>query len=216
MGSDWKKKKRAERNAKVKSKRQQQPSVIPPRPPRRIFVDYQDPQQLRILGPLIVAVWEIPLALSQALIAVGQPIPQPIVGHMLIDTGASATCMSMDVAAELGLKPVGLVNGYGASGSHKNQVYHALLKIRIVDQSRPDKGHLEIASEQRVQGIPELHRSMDSLKPTTNGKPIRLVGLLGRDFLRHTRFHYDGDGNFEVIIKTETLAVPTPAISLPS
>ena len=49
--------------------------------------------------------------------------PQPVVGVVLIDTGASNTCISQRVAERLNLKPLRIADGLGAGGTHRNPVY---------------------------------------------------------------------------------------------
>ena len=180
-----------------------QPAVKPKSPPRRIFVDYKDPNVLHHFGPLVLAQWQIPRVLRQGFAAIGRTSPSPVNGHMLIDTGATATCISEEAARDLGLHPVGLQMGFGAGGEHQNPVFHALLILGICD---PKKGTTVLGAEQRVQAIPKLEESFRRMDVRDgNGNPVRLIGLLGRDFLRHTKFTYDGHGNFEVIVRLDTL-----------
>jgi len=50
---------------------------------------------------------------------------------MLVDTGATFTCMSLDVARELQLSPADLRGSYGAGGLHENEVFEAFLTAPI-------------------------------------------------------------------------------------
>ena len=54
--------------------------------------------------------------------------------------------------------------------------------------------------------VPQMREIFDS-RPIQHGKTrVRLVGLLGRDFLRHGRLIYDGAlGRFEVRMNLYTL-----------
>ena len=52
---------------------------------------------------------------QQALKKAGQPVPNPIFGRGLIDTGASCTCIDPSVAAALGLVPTGICQVFTAS-----------------------------------------------------------------------------------------------------
>lgn len=58
--------------------------------------------------------------------------------------------------------------------------------------------------EQEVQGIPDLE--LHALGVQFGGKPIEVVGLLGRDILRHTRLSYDGiDGRIKIVFDLKSL-----------
>jgi hypothetical protein len=109
---------------------------------------------------------------------------------MLIDTGASHTCMALEVAKELGLSPIRLMETYGAGGLHRNPVFEAALRISIAD-GRGNQTSLDLNSQ--VMGIPDFGRHLpnDALQVPDNF-PTRMIGLLGRDFLRIATLTYDG------------------------
>jgi len=118
----------------------------------------------------------------------GRPVPLAIAGALLLDTGATRTCIGLQTATELGLQPTRIQEGYGAAGKHSNLVFLARLEIKIVDpETNQEQG---FAWEQEVEAIPELHNFAAPL--TWQGKTMTLSGLLGRDILRHARIHYDG------------------------
>ena len=52
-----------------------------------------------------------------------------------------------------------------------------------------------ITLEQPVQAIPNLNDFYKLSNAMRNGAPITLIGLLGRDLLRHGRLNYDGRGH---------------------
>ena len=55
----------------------------------------------------------------------------------------------------------------------------------------------------QVMGIPELEKSQYL---EFGGQPVKVIGLLGRDFLRHATLFYDGiGGRFQVTINRETI-----------
>lgn len=94
------------------------------------------PEFLAGVGPVFMASWGVPRALADALAATGQPIPSPIPGAVLIDTGADGTAISLKVASELGLKPTRMQAGFGAGGHHNNPVFFASFTLSISDGSR--------------------------------------------------------------------------------
>jgi predicted aspartyl protease len=49
----------------------------------------------------------IALSIAEELQAAGTPVPEPISGFALIDTGASATCVDAQVASQMNLPVVG-------------------------------------------------------------------------------------------------------------
>lgn len=171
-------------------------------PPRRIFIDFKNPITLQHVGPIFIGQWRVPVAMQEALITEGKPVPQPVTGHFLVDTGASRTCISAQAAADLGLKPTGKTQTHGAGGVHINLTYFARFLFNI---SHAKRGSLTFEGEQPTMAIPNLDEALVPLDAQQNGKPIRIIGLLGRDFLRHCRFSYDGAGNYEIIVNTETL-----------
>ena len=89
----------------------------------------QDPQALPAfltrLGPLAPAEIHIPQELAQLLQRQGQPIPPAESGMLLIDTGASKSCVDNAIIAALGVNPVGLVNVGTAGGEVPASLYPA-------------------------------------------------------------------------------------------
>lgn len=110
-----------------------------------------------------------------------------VTGAMLVDTGATSTCMSRKAADALGLSPLRMQKGYGAGGAHDNPVYFAALEIPIPDGS----GAVSVIGwEQEVQGIPDLEKHAQG--SAYGGNPVEVIGLLGRDILRFATMSYDG------------------------
>jgi hypothetical protein len=141
---------------------------------------------LLFYGPLLVASWSVPQAMIDARQQQGLPIPQPAHGSLLLDTGASISCISLKAADALGLTPTRMASGYGAGGPTHNPIFFAKLEISISNQSATTS----FSWEQEVQGVPDLEKQCQNLQYL--GAPTELVGLLGRDILRHTRVKYDG------------------------
>jgi predicted aspartyl protease len=120
----------------------------------------------------------------------GRPVPGPIAGALLLDTGATRTCIALKAAQELGLQARRMQEGFGANGKYSNQVFLAKLEIRIMDPKT--KMVHSFSWEQEVEGIPELHNFAAPL--TVNGQVVPVSGLLGRDILKHAKIRYDGPG----------------------
>ncbi len=171
------------RRAKQEQRRQQQP----PTPPAKFTSDY-GPHILATCGPQLFCTWGIPEASAAAMRQAGRTVPPNVPGALLLDTGATRTCIALQTAKTLGLQPTRIQEGYGAAGKHSNLVFLARLEIKIVD---PKTNQIQgFAWEQEVEGIPELHNFAAPL--TWQGQTMTVSGLLGRDILRHARIHYDG------------------------
>jgi hypothetical protein len=87
---------------------------------------------------------------------------------------------------------------YGAAGIHVNAVYLVRLEIVVLDGS---SGHgTTVAWEQEARAIPDLdHVGADGIS-------AGLVGLLGRDVLRHSRFSYNGvEGTVDITFDIDAL-----------
>lgn len=153
-------------------------------------------------GPLLIGAWHVPGAIRSAIEATGGVPPAPVHGALLIDTGATNTCISLKAAQQLGLQPTRVQDGYGAGGLHKNHVFFAHFEITIADEKT---GHAtQMHWEQEVQGIPDLNLHAQGLQVA--GVDVEVVGLLGRDILRHTRLSYDGiDGNVKITFDLKSL-----------
>ncbi|MCP4897576.1 MAG: hypothetical protein GY906_11445 [bacterium] len=182
---------------KNRNKRAQKPSQNPE--PAKKILKYASPTVLADAGPLIEAAVVIPDQLVAPLKAAGKPIPSPVKGFMLIDTGASRTHISEETAAQLNLKPVGSGATYGAGGLHKRPVYQVKVIVPI--------DRIMLGTSLQVLGIPDLEKPYRNMgtKAAETGEPIRVIGLLGRDFLRHTVLIYGGaEGRVEIWVDEDT------------
>jgi len=157
---------------------------------------YSTPESLAVCGPILKATWSVPPALAQALAEGGESAPNPVVGYMLVDTGASATCIALDAAQELRLSPLRYAKSYGAGGLHELPVFGVLLTITFSD---PMGGQHGVNGEVEAKGIPELGEYFRRLPMESKGSfPMRMIGLIGRDLLRHATFVYKGSiGQFD-------------------
>jgi hypothetical protein len=133
------------------------------------------PQILRQAGPLVAVQVEVPTLLAKYLSDSGKPVPPPVTGWALIDTGATSTAVNEGTAVALGVCPVGTAKVGTAGGSQDQPVFP--LKITLPQ--------IPMAIEyEQVTGA-----KMDGM-PVVNGKPLIL--LIGRDVLERMVFIYDG------------------------
>lgn len=104
----------------------------------------------------------------------------------------------------MNLTPVGIKPSYGVGGLHHNKLFEAYLTITIADSFGQST---TIESFRQVAGVPELNKVFTALGvQTPDDFPKRLIGLLGREFLRHARLVYDGSrGLVEVSVHLDSL-----------
>jgi hypothetical protein len=130
---------------------------------------------LAVTGPVLEVQIEIPSALAQSLQAANSPIPSPVTGIALIDTGASITSIDASVATRLGLNPNGVATVGTAGGARQQPTYQARLSF----PGTPLPGF----EHPRVLGC-------DLTGQMVNQQPI--IALIGRDYLLHCVFVYSG------------------------
>lgn len=160
------------------------------------------------VGPILPACWRLPKALVGELETRGRPVPRPYEGVVLADTGCNHTCMSQKAADALELKPTRFAKSYGASGEQQNPVYIVGLDILMLDR-RQQMQRLHLAFE--VRGISNLEKQPHLSSMTNFGKPVELIGLLGRDLLRYAWMHYDGrKGTVEIDFDYGAIGIPRP------
>lgn len=141
---------------------------------------------LQASGPVLLASWRLPQALSDQLLKEGKLVPDPVVGLLLVDTGASTTCIDNDVASQLSLTPIRISRTHGVHGEHEVNVYNTLLHIGIEQRGARQDFYRE-GETMGAEGISRCHKPIN-----VSGTPYPVIGLLGRDVLRKVRFHYDG------------------------
>jgi hypothetical protein len=178
------------------------------KPPTSFAVHYASPRDLQLVGPLVWVAWSVPESLARRLLEAGRAVPAPVSGRLLVDTGASATAISVEAAQELGLQPVDVGHTYGAHGLQQNPIYEAHLSMSIAGPG----GESGVEADLRVSGIREMEAMFQKLGVRTGGQDGgRLVGLLGRDFLRHAVLTYDGTYGVVTLKIVPGSFVPRPA-----
>ena len=148
---------------------------------------YRSPADLVVLGPIINGYWMIPNSKEAALSDTGKLVPQPVVGQLLIDTGARTSCISQEVADQLGMVPVSVAKSFGAHGQRNALIYLARIGLAVLENN--ERFVMEI--EKPVLSVVDLQKSAPP-GATYRGSPLSFVGLLGRDFLAHVKLAYDG------------------------
>jgi hypothetical protein len=188
LGNKEKARKRKERLRLEKHKKHFQSHIEPPAPPADVISVSVPPNQLLQEGILIEATCTVPRARGAFLKKNGLPIPE-VKGYLMLDTGASRTCIDEEVALELGLISTGMQPTGGVHGMQDRPVYFVQVQLRQAG----------LNLEAPLVAVKELNRAM------APGKR-RLIGLLGREFLRFAVLTYDGTvGKVDVVVRREVI-----------
>lgn len=111
----------------------------------------------------------------------GRPIPAPVVGYALLDTGAALTSIDERVCKGLGLVPSGQVLLGHAGGQGMHQCYPVEITLPLL-------------------GMPPLV-SHSAVSVNLSSGPHPIIALIGRDFLGLMRVVYNGpQGRIEISI----------------
>jgi hypothetical protein len=133
---------------------------------------------LQQLGPVFEAEIAVPAALQEMLTAAGRPIPAPVKGRALIDTGATFSAVDDRIMTQLGIPPVGLVQLGTAGGRQMANQYPAKFTLIV------GGGSISFESP-RATGV------------NISGQPY--IALVGRDVLANVVMIYNGGMGFITI-----------------
>lgn len=133
------------------------------------------PSALSKSGPVIAVEISIPKALADEFAKKNQPIPSPVSGLALIDTGATMSCVDDDVITKLGVSPIGQTTISGSNGSHTVNTYPSHFRFPAISGFEIDFTST-VGIDLQVQKV--------------GNQPI--VALLGRDVLSKCVLVYNG------------------------
>ena len=121
-------------------------------------------------GPIVQVTIGIEENIAQQLLTQGTPLPQPVPGVALIDTGATSTCIDEAIAQQLNLPVIDVVSIASAShAASKQNVYPALIE---------------------VVGIPIKFNALRAIGVPLASQEIQV--LIGRDLLQFCTLFYNG------------------------
>jgi predicted aspartyl protease len=121
-------------------------------------------------GPVVQVTVALADSFAQSLQQAGQPVPSPVSGWALVDTGASNTCIDAAAAVQMGLPVIDVCNM--TSATHENTQQN-VYPIRI-----------------EFAGVPIVINA-DRVTGATLA-PQGLLLLIGRDALQQCTFTYNG------------------------
>ena len=162
----------------------------------RIVLDAVGQKHLRQAGPMVPAAWSITPEREQQLNLLGKPIPSPVEGYLLLDTGAAHISIDTDVAGELGITPMGNkreVHGFGGGGEVDHYLAALILPVTPLKGGKPLGGTFGFRSPVEAWASKDIrsnHLNWGYTLP--NGNPLNVIGILGRIILQFTRFSYNG------------------------
>ena len=139
------------------------------------------PGRLREFGPVTSVEVHVPPDIAEALVARNIPVPAPVSGLAVIDTGAGVSAVDQSVFPRLGLRPVGTTSLSSAAGTADRETYPARLVFPAMDSLRldlPEATSVDLAG----QVVP--------LGPHGGNRPI--IVLAGRDLLAGGLFVWNG------------------------
>jgi hypothetical protein len=142
-----------------------------------------DAAVLAAVGAVLSVEVHVPPIIAQVLMNRGNPVPTPVTGFAIIDTGATLTCVHEPVLQQLGLNPTGVVHSGTASGPVQLSQYPA----RLVS---PDQGW---TFDVIATGV-DLTGQQVPINPPQPPSP--LIALIGRDLLRNCVLIWNGPGGF--------------------
>lgn len=134
------------------------------------------PTLLSDIGPVLQVEVHVPNRLALLLQAQGQPLPAPVTGWALLDTGASRTAVHREIAQRLGVNTVGTATGGTAGGQVTHQLYPFRLAFPAIGWD------VEFSAAAGV----------DLTGQVVHGQQV--VALVGRDILGGCVFAYNGPG----------------------
>ncbi len=125
---------------------------------------------LQLQGPVVQATISLSPTFTQAITDKGQSLPAPVTGLVLIDTGASSTCVDLDVAAAMGLPVIDVAKMTSATHTAVDCPVYPV-QLQIVGMPLAFQARRALGAALKVQGF---------------------VALIGRDALAGGIFIYNG------------------------
>lgn len=115
------------------------------------------PTMLAALGPVLAVSVSIPQALAAFNTSQQLPLPSPITGLALIDTGATRSCVHAPIMSNLGVNPIGAVSSTRLAGLYVQSQF---------------KSHYVVATNRAI--ISSNHPSPNFTAPYSNklGSPV--------------------------------------------
>ncbi len=125
---------------------------------------------LLIKGPVIQVVVSVAQSIAGQLVQQGKPLPEPISGSALVDTGATSTCIDDEIAKKLGLPVIDVVKMASATDSASDRNVYPVHIGFVGTPIEADAGRV-LGATLQAQG---------------------LILLIGRDVLQSFNLFYNG------------------------
>lgn len=115
---------------------------------------------------------------------------------MLIDTGATGTCIKEDILQDMQISPIGQTNMLTAGKTIVANLYDVIIEVPI--------DTLLKAQGKRVRQRESLLRPVKALGLTEENEKMQVDGLLGIDVLRYLVWHYNGFDELSISFREES------------
>jgi hypothetical protein len=125
-------------------------------------------------GPLIQVCIRMDPVLAHACVRAGRPVPEPVLGYALIDTGAGESGIDEDTAVALQLNPVGVAELHTPAGN--------AMKVGVF---WGEVGFLD-------SPFPPMRKQFLGMHLGYAVRDAKVIAILGRDFLAGGVLTYDG------------------------
>lgn len=126
-------------------------------------------------GPIVPVTINLPAAMQEFLARNGKDIPPPVRGMALIDTGAFATAVDVEVFEKLGITPIDRLPTNTPHGASTSDIYPATVSF-------PALG---------LENLP-MERLIGCKLQWAGENDSDILMLLGRDLLKHFLMVYNG------------------------
>lgn len=134
--------------------------------------------KLTLSGPIVQIRIAIPDALERTMAADKTPIPQPVSGWALVDTGATGCAVDAKIIESLAVMPIDTIKSASVHGIEDRNVYPGKIILMMATGEMAVEHKKLVGVDLSGQIVPGVDRP--------------LIALLGRDFLANFVMHYDG------------------------
>ena len=146
---------------------------------------------------MVPAQWTITPNQAQQLMLLRKEIPKPIAGYLLFDTGARHIAIDRQIAEDLQLPKLEKTIVHGFTSEEEVDQYEALLILPIIPLIPVEAQAISFPIICQTSNIQKHHAEYT----TPEGKPLNVIGVLGRTFMQFTKIYYDGlTGSVEIYL----------------
>lgn len=162
-------------------------------PKEVIQISFSNRWAMRTVGPILPAEIHLRPDYIQLIQKAGQSAPIPVKGWFIIDTGASDSAVAEHAIAHFGIHPISVKQTHGVHGAGDVNIYP--LDIRL--KRTPDE---KTTWMRRVDNIAAINLDAPFVHALEKNDGIKIIGLIGRDFLDQVVFISDPERQSMIIL----------------